>query len=360
MATDFIQLALDNIKKAKLTQKLIVFTVASTAKQESYPYMTPLREYDGFCILGCVIFNQTLLLELISLIDGMVDIVLVDAEKKVPLHRGGDDYLNSTSVGTIGNFETGNFSKICFTDFKSTQVFEYKPNDLSVNSAWMFLSQKLKSFTGKKISILGLGNIGTKLALKLVECGADVHVYSQDFFKTHLITQALNLIKPVGTIASVTCHREILPAAFMSDALVGATNGVPVISPEIISSVKKNCLIIDLGKNNLTKSAVAYARESGLEICRTDVTSSLEAFVTETLNLNNTLVNNYGERRVSGRVLVGGGYFGQLGSIVVDNISSPTRVFGIADGAGSLKQELANSERADLAFVAKHFKFKSE
>ena len=357
MAMDIIQLALDNIKKARSAKKLIVFTVASTGKQESDPYMTPLREYDDFCVMGCVIFNQTLLLELISSIDSLVDMVLVDAEKKVPLLQSADICQNSSSVSTIGNFETGNFSKICFANFKAAKVFEYKPNDLSVNAAWMFLSQKLKSFTGKKISILGVGNIGSKLALKLVECGADVHVYSRDYFKTHLITQALNLIKPVGTIASITCHREILPTAFMSDVLVGATNGVPIISSEIISSVKKSCLIMDLGKNNLTESAISFVKESGLEICRTDVTSSLETFVTETLSLNDALENNYGERTVSGRVLVSGGFFGQSGAIIVDSVRSPTQIFGVADGFGSLKKELTESDNENIRFLSSYFDF---
>jgi hypothetical protein len=360
MTVNLTKLALNKIKQAKCTKKLVVFTVASTAKQESEPFLSPLREYDQFCVLGCVIFNQTSLVELLVAIDGLVDVVLVDAEKKIPIHLGADTGLDIADSRTIGSFETGNFSKLCFTQIKKSLVFEYKPNDLTVNAAWMFLSQKLHSFTGKKISLLGLGNIGSKLALKLVECGADVHVYSRDYFKSHLIIQALNLIKPIGTIATITCHREPLPASFASDVLIGATNGHPIITDEIITSVNKNCLIVDLGKNNLTKSAVAYARECGLEICRTDVTSSLQTFVTETLSLNNALVNDYGERIVSGQVVVGGGYFGQLGSIVVDSINSPTRVFGIADGKGSLKQKLANSERADLAVVAKYFKFKDE
>jgi len=217
----------------------------------------------------------------------------------------------------------------------------------------MFLSQKLHSFTGKEISLLGLGNIGSKLALKLVECGADVHVYSRDYFKSHLITQALNLIKPIGTIATITCHREPLPASFASDVLIGATNGHPIITDEIITSVNKNCLVIDLGKNNITKSAVLLAKNNNLEICRTDVTNALESFVGEIVSLNHTLEDDYGEKIVDGHLIVGGGYFGQQGAIIVDSITMPTRIFGVADGLGSLKRELTEADQTSVKSIAK-------
>jgi hypothetical protein len=354
MTSDFVKTAISKIEMAKSTQKQIVFTIASTAKIESKPYLTPLREFDKFCVLGCVLFNQEVLLELIKIIDGIVDVILIDAEKKIPLQLHDDTPTPSDAV-TIGNFETGNFSKICFKHIKLSKVFEYKPNDLTVNSAWMFLSQKLHFFTGKKICILGLGNIGSKLALKLVECGADVHVYSKEHYKTHLITQALNLIKHVGTIASITCHRDSLTATFSSDVLIGATNGVSIITDEIIKSVSKKCLILDLGKNNITQNAALYAKSSGLEICRTDVTSAIESFVSETFSLSNTLQHTYGECRFENCVCVSGGYFGETGAIVVDNYKLPKVIYGVCDGFGSLKKEYNQQDKLNILWIKEEF-----
>ena len=356
MISNFTESILKKIDEAKKTKKLIVFTIASTAKQESEPFMNPLREYKDFCILGCVLFDQGLLIKLIKLIDKKVDIVLVDAEKKIPLHPISYNQENIPGERTIGNFETGNFSKICFTSFQNPKVFEYKPNDLTVNAAWMFLSQKLNFFTGKKISILGIGNIGSKLALKLVECGADVHIYSKDFFKTHLITQALNLMKPIGTIASITCLRDPLSSTFASDVIIGASNGIPVISRDIISSLNKNSIVIDLGKNNLTESAIELANEYELEICRTDITSSIESFVAEMLSLSSILNNDYGSKKINDYLMVGGGYFGKDGSVIVDSVNKPSRIFGVADGKGSVKKEHTSFDDNAIEFVARHFK----
>jgi len=362
MKVNLIKLALDKIKIAKSTGKKVVFMIGSTAKQESEPFLSPLREYDDFCVLGCVVFDQSSLVDLLNKIDGLVDIILVDAEKKIPIHLGGasisdivDLRTKDSDSLTIAPFETGNFSKLCFINIKKSLVFEYKPNDITVNAAWMFISQKLHFFSGKKISLIGLGNIGSKLALKLVECGADVHIYSRDYFKSHLITQALNLIKPIGTVASITCHREPLPATIASDVLIGSTNGYPVITDEIIASVNRECLIIDLGKNNLTKSAVQLCRDNDLEISRTDITNSIEAFVREILSLSFALEHDYGNKHIDGHLVVGGGFFGQEGSIVVDSISNPKWVFGVSDGAGALKTELSDIDKKGIKHISEFY-----
>ncbi|MDC3106053.1 NAD(P)-binding domain-containing protein [Gammaproteobacteria bacterium] len=355
MADNFINKAISKIRQIKGSDKLLVFTIASTSKQETEPFLSPVREFEKFNIFGCVLFSQSTLLDLLAEIDGIVDVVLVDAEKKIPLKLGDENPLREKDARTIGFFETGNFAKVCLTKIKKSRVFEYKPNDITVDAAWMFLSQKLQSFSGRKVSILGLGNIGSKLALKLVECGADVHVYSRDFYKTHLITQALNLIKPVGTIASITCHRQPLSASFASDVIIGVTNGHPVITKEVVTSVNKKCLVIDLGKNNISKDGLALAQEYNLEVCRTDVTSALELFVLESLSLSKLLSDDYGERDINGDLIVGGGYFGQDGMIVLDSISAPTQLLGVADGAGSLKTVLTVREQNAVERVSRHF-----
>ena len=136
-----------------------VFTIATTSKQEEEPYLTPLRKNDFFVVCGCVIFDQSSLMKIIELIDGVVDYVFVDSEKKIPLriHQEindiDDEIYNLTN--TCGYIETGNLSKICFQKIKKSKIFEYKPNDITVNATWSFLSQRLHFLSGKKISILG-------------------------------------------------------------------------------------------------------------------------------------------------------------------------------------------------------------
>jgi hypothetical protein len=350
--TKFLLTIKNNIEKMKEYKTTTIFTIATTSKQEEKPYITPIRNTNDFVVSGCVIFNQTLLLEINRIIDGNVDIVLVDSEKKIPLmiHENIDDLSNDIYKlhNTIGFVETGNLSKICFNSIKKSKIFEYKPNDLTVNATWLFLSQRLNFLSGKKISILGAGNIGSKLALKLVECGSEVHIHRTNIYKGNTIAQGLNVIKPENTVSNIVYHENKLQTSFMSDVVIGATNGIQVITLDIIKSIKKDAIIVDLGKNTLTKEAITYAIENSIEIYRTDVTASLEGFIYEVLKMNNILKNSYGKKDLGYCTIVGGGYFGKDGDIVVDNIQTPSMIFGISNGDGSMKKELSEENNKHI------------
>lgn len=349
---NFFEQLKNNIETMKNENVKSVFTIATTSKQESEPYLTPIRESDFFLVCGCVIFDQSILMEIIKIIDGEVDYIFVDSEKKIPLRvqNNLDDIDDEEyhQTNTCGFIETGNLSKISFQQIKKSKIFEYKPNDITVNATWSFLSQRLKFLSGKKISILGSGNIGSKLALKLVECGSVVSIHRQNRYKGYSIAQGLNFIKPENTVSSITFHENILQTTFMSDVLIGATNGISVIDINIVKSIKKDAIIVDLGKNTLTQEGIEYALSKNIEIYRTDVTSAFEGFIYESIKMDKSLRDSYGKRDLGYCVIVGGGYFGSNGDIVVDNILNPKRIFGVAAGDGTFKKELLKKEQEIL------------
>jgi hypothetical protein len=63
--------------------------------------------------------------------------------------------------------------------------------------------------------------------------------------------------------------------------------------------------------------------------------------------MDDILNNSYGKKNLEFCTIVGGGYFGDDGDIVVDNINNPSTIFGISQGNGSMKKELSvdDSER---------------
>ncbi|MGJ0337751.1 NAD(P)-dependent oxidoreductase [Aliarcobacter cryaerophilus] len=349
---NFLNQLKQNIETMKSENIKSVFTIATTSKQEDEPYLTPIRKSDFFVVCGCVIFNQSSLMKIIEIIDGTVNYIFVDSEKKIPLkihqelNNIKDEIYNQAN--TCGLVETGNLSKICFQKIKKSKIFEYKPNDITVNATWSFLSQRLHFLSGKKISILGSGNIGSKLALKLVESGSNVNIHRQNSYKGYGIAQGLNFIKPENTVSGIVFHENILQATFMSDVLIGATNGTSIIDVDLIKSIKKNAIIVDLGKNTLTKSAIKYALENHIEIYRTDVTAAFEGFIYEAIKMDKILQQSYGKRDLGYCTIVGGGYFGANGDIVVDNISNPSRIFGVAAGDGTMKKELSYEDKEKI------------
>ena len=340
----------ERLKSLAGIKKPIVFTISSTAKIEPHGYVVPVREYEDFVMLGCVLFSTFEIDEFVEIVDGNVALLLVDAEKKAPLK---ESHFPDYDKETIGAFTTGNFPKRCFELFKKTVTREYKPNDLTVDAAWQLISRSLGSLAGIRICIIGLGNIGSKLSLRFVECGASVNVYGRDFSKVHTITQALNLIKPSGTIATITAHASVENAAFRANVIIGATNGIPVISDNVVRLLSPSCLIVDLGKGTIARSGMLEAEKNRLTVFRTDVSNRLQHFVRCILEEVSLPAGELGMKRVEGYKFIAGGLLGADGDIVVDNLESPKRIYGIADGKGSIKEQVSIQVEERLIAVLK-------
>ena len=343
MKSIFFKQLKDNLNTLKKGSAKTVFTIATTSKKEAEPYLTPIRRSDLFSVCGCVIFEQSILKEIVEIIDGQVDYIFVDSEKKIPV----------TIHPKLNVVETGNLSKVCFQEIKKSRILEYKPNDITVNATWSFLSQKLNFLSGKKVSILGSGNIGSKLALKLVECGVSVSIHRRNSYKGYGISQGLNFIKPENTVSNIIFHENILQTAFMSDVIIGASNGVSIIDIDIVKSIKNDAIIVDLGKNTLTQDAIEFALDQNIEIYRTDITSAFEGFIYEAIKMDQILNSSYGKKDLGYCQIVGGGYHGKNGDVVVDNISNPKIIYGIAAGDGSLKRKFTNKDKDKLSRLKK-------
>ena len=350
MDDDFLNSFLERILELKSFDKKTVFSISTTAKQEQSPYLTPVRVCKDFVLGGCVIFDQKHLSSLLKKIDGNVDIILSDSEKKIPLHFKNLDY---GVVDRSDQIAEATISNICFQEIKKSHVFEFKPNDLTVNAAWSFLSQRLIYLNGKKICILGAGNIGSKLALKLVESGAEVCIYRRNINRGNIVVNGLNLIKPERTITKIQLYSDAIQASSMADVLIGASSGSPIIDANIVKNLRKECLIVDLGKNNLTGNAIKIATEYSMNIYRTDVTPAMESFVYELLKTQDILKRSCGKKDLGFCNIVSGGYFGGNGDIVVDSIGSPNRVFGVAQGNGLLKPVLSTIDKENIKRLKK-------
>ena len=79
--------------------------------------------------------------------------------------------------------ELGNLSSTVKTNTKNTLVHEFKPNDITVEHVWLLLRSHFGILGKKRVAIIGSGNIGFKLGLKLVESGASVILNRRDLIR---------------------------------------------------------------------------------------------------------------------------------------------------------------------------------
>jgi len=335
------------IHASSLEGKLTGFMIGNTAKFDSNGlYFTPIRKTESFIVGGVVVYTQKQAIDIAKTVDGKVQYILVDAEKKIP------DEFSLTG-------EPANIERAVREVVKNSTLWIYKGNDLTIDAIDAFLSQlknkSLQGLGGAKITILGAGNIGVKLAIKLVERGALVKITRRNKEILDTVVKAINFIKPRHTTSSIMGTTNNNEAAKGAEILIGATQGNPVITTEIIKNLAENAIVIDVGKGTLFPEAVTFAAEKNIAVYRLDVSASIEGLIQTLLATENNFKRKMGRRKFRNESLVSGGILGYKNEIVVDDISNPKQVYGIADGKGDFIRNLKKEQSVFLKILQKEF-----
>lgn len=326
-------------------QKLTGFCIGNTRKLTGVSScFTPIRVTSKLVAGSVLICSVADAQAIARSVDGRVDYVLVDTEKKIGSEMYGTD-------------DSGNIERAVREIVSRSTVLTYKGNDLTVDVIDCFLAQFVtdepRGVGGKKIAIIGAGNLGSKVALKLVERGAHVTITRRNREKLEAIVTALNLIKPYETIAEVKGTTDNESAAEGADILIGMTGGIPVITAKMIDRLASDALIMDGGKGCIFQDAAQRAEERGLMILRVDIRAGFAGQVAMLLEMERILKDSIGRRLLGGISIVSGGVFGRAGEVVVDCVNRPKMVYGVADGAGDFVRSLSTEEAGRMEQVRK-------
>lgn len=324
------------VRIAKKANKKTGFCIGNTAQKiDSDYFFTPVRNTEkcvcGSVIIDCVLAGEVIVREL----DGRVDYLLVDTEKKI-------------SPELYGSHDAGNVERMVRSVAKRSRILTFKGNDLTVDAIDAFLAQLIVSdvrgLGGKKVAIIGAGNIGFKLALKLTERGANVVLARRNTKILDVIVKALNYVKPRSTIAKISGTSDVSDAMEKADIVVGLTPGTRDITVSMIEKIKPGAVLIDAGKGSFDPEALRHAQSRGMQMYRASIAPSFEGQVAMLLRQEEVLSSEMGTREVDGIRFVSGSILGADGDIVVDNVFSPTRIYGIANGCGDFKRQNLTGE----------------
>lgn len=316
---------LSELKKLKTqSNKTIVFTVGNTRVfQDSNFYFTPIRILDNVVISGIVVFSETEGAEVFKEIDGFVDFIFVDCEKKSKNRKEGLFNLERLSTELI------KISKLKF----------YKGNDITTDSidSFLFSFFKLNNelLGGKNILIVGIGNIGFKIALKLVERGANVYLKSRRKKKILILKNTLNLIKPKETISEAKIYSQETKIEY--DAII-LTHLKPLRSNNIVfDKTKKTTFVLDVGKGCLNKKQIKKLKIKGLKTFRLDIGDAFINYVFLKIKFEDKFIIPRRKRLRNGINLIEPGIIGDENEIIVNSIDSHEIIYGVCDGIGGLK-----------------------
>lgn len=344
----WIDRVFDDIAKVNEIKKpsdIVVYMVGSTSEGagDMIPYNTPIRKIDGGYVIGSIVFTQTQASILTMKIDGEVDYIFFDAEKKLriiyePDHSPYKEFdLDSIITPQKNDIELGNISSACHKLVAKSLVCEYKGNDLTISSVWLFLIESLGELSGKKLVVYGAGNIGSKLALKLVESGANVEVVSRDYITGSMVVAALNKIKNKNVLSNINISTNNVFSALNAHAIIGCTNSSPVINREMINVMRPDGVVIDVGKGTVDKEGIKKCSQRGIKLWRADITPMIGSLVSSSMAMKSLVSDNFGRRNLIEDIhIVSGGFIGEMYDVIVDCYKNPLLVMGVCAGEGVL------------------------
>ena len=241
------------------------------------------------------------------------------------------------------NGAPGNIERRVREQIKKSKIYIYKGNDLTVDSVELILSQyfnkDLRGIAGKKIGIIGAGNIGSKIGLYLTELGAKVYLNRRNKKKLSCIVNAINYLKPVNTKEKALAANKI-SASKNADVLIGSTDGKPIIDTSMVNLLKKDSIIIDAGKGTMTEEAIKKASERNIEIFRVDIFPSLEGLISKTFSMQRQIGKLLKKKKIRNVNIFNSGKLGNYGDIIVDDIDKINTVYGICDGKGDFLRRI--------------------
>ena len=339
----------------------LLFSISTTTTCKhsiNKPYTTPVRFLENSLISGVVVFSQTQSIIVTNIVKDFVDGFLVDVEQKHNMKAT----INSDTLKYFqdkyfinGDIKCESILSIVRAIVADDRIIEYKANDITVDAIWTFLSTKLNYLSGKKVAIIGCGNIGSKLALKLVESDVNVVLVRRDSSKGKLIANAINLIKPPLSKSYASYNSSAIQASKFCDVIIGAANtNNPVITWDMIKNMSKNGFVVDIGKGNIEANAIKKSIEKNIDVIRGDIAAALYGFVSQKQQMQEIVQNKIGRANIDSDInLVSGGVLGRCGDIVVDSFISPSFVYGVANGSGSIKTDLNLIDKKNIEKVKK-------
>jgi len=315
---------LKNIQEiSKKNNKHTAFVLMTTKQKGKDFVILPYRKTPYVNCGVIAIYDISSLSKIVKELDRKIDYFLVDAEQKLPT--------------------TKNIVKQVLKYAKHTEVLTFKSNDSTADAVDAIISHLLKYPFGKKIAIVGTGNIGSKVALKLIERGHKVFVSCSKIERARKKANALNQIKPKETTSKVIA-KSITNVAIDCDIVIGFTPKIPVINSKMILQMKSNGLIIDGGLGTIEKKAIIIAKKRKINIIRIDVRPSFIASLALAFETKNFFENYFGRTKIKKINIISGGIYGEFGDVVVDSVKKPTQIIGVSNGMGGIMEKNESKE----------------
>ena len=311
--------------EGELKKVLLISSSNNQLDLEKGSYIGGIRETSRFKMISVIVRSEASVRELVRYSNDRVSYFFVEAEKKLPYEFKS----NNENQKLISNSNFSNLYQSAFEELELlncvSKLYKWKPSDLTVKSAINFIRKWERIKRPRQISIIGLGNIGSKVALSLLEEGIKVKAINRTHSKGEAICHGINKMVSKYTIARIIYFENIEACIAESDVLINCASSTKFIDPQIFNIMKKPSLFLDIGKNALLDDYIEIDQTTFL---RCDISEEIKKFVTSELLYNHLeipriLTMSNGNRYIEPGIL------GRPGDILVGDINDLSSRIGI-------------------------------
>lgn len=322
-----LALELEFLKKHQIKGLII----STTAKEAIDFTILPRRVYENIGISSFMINDIQKLNEVLTYYDGVIDYFYIDVELKQQIN------LYKTAQEVV----------------KKTKIIAIKPNDTTLESLDVLIREKYAdNLIGKKILVIGSGNLASKIMIRLAERQADVFVIARSDNKAEKIISGINMFlsKNTDSIKRLKSSDDIC-----FDVVVGAISNKFKEEAILKKVINKETFFIDAGINNFRTDFIKELLKKGNDLLRLDTRIALPYQMIIQNNYTNSFFSEViGKRKIKDIVIVAGGIVGGEGAVIVDRIERPTQIIGIADGSGGVKKSESGRERNRIETIQQY------
>jgi 4-hydroxy 2-oxovalerate aldolase/long-chain acyl-CoA synthetase len=299
---------------AKKRGKVSVINIVAAQRPTQDPVISSfIQEEFEFVIGSLEIGGDAQLASVIASVDGVVDVLLIDANPRPFLQAS----LAQTAQPLV----------------RSSRLLSYSDAELWARTVMYELKALATLPGGARVVIAGLRPESKRLAAHLADQGVQLILSGAGPAELAATASALAVVSGGAAIAV----EPDLRAAVRGAAAVAAFHkDEPLLDRAVMAALEEGTLVFDATIGAVQLDAIQEALDRGIRIVRPDMRAAMAGELAAQLGIAATATELMGRAQIAGWPVVAGGLVGALGDVVVDSITNPQRVVGVADGRGRI------------------------
>jgi len=313
LSEDTRKLAMDMRATAKKTRKSSVLNIVAALKQTGHASVSRFVQEEFNYVIGNVqVDSLDQLATVVGAADGVVDVFLVDSDARPFLRSSLPSQSRSLS--------------------RHSKTLGYSDTDVWVRSVVHEIGSLKADVGNLYVTIIGSTPQALRTALHLVEQGAMVTLTGRT--QDHLVAATQPIAQILGRKDALRIETDVVQALRQAQVLVAFHEEGPVVTADMLRLLPPDSVVFDGSIGSVVPEAIAWGVRHGVRIVRPDMRAALAGELASLLGAAQITNELLGRSEIAGVPVVAGGLVGQMGDVVVDSVTNPSRVVGIADGKG--------------------------